>query len=94
LRIQLTTARASEAQLRFTPNANQGSSFDDLLIKDLTAGGVLLWEDFNDGLFPGWTVVDDRAAAGDRPPGRLKAAHLCKVALLPLAVVGSWGSTL
>src|SRR5262249_50872755 len=37
---------------------NPGSSFDDVLVQDLTTGAVLLSDDFNDVAFAGWTIVD------------------------------------
>lgn len=39
---------------------NQGSAFDDVLVEDLATGAVLLWDDFNDGDFRGWTIVDEQ----------------------------------
>ena len=38
---------------------NPGSSFDDVLVQDLATGAVLLSDDFNDGAFTGWTIVDE-----------------------------------
>ena len=40
-------------------SSNQGSSFDDVLVQDLATGAVLLSDDFNDGAFTGWTIVDE-----------------------------------
>jgi len=42
---------------------NQGI-FDDVLVQDLATGAVLLSEDFNNGSFSGWTIVDDVAENG------------------------------
>ncbi|MDY6837608.1 MAG: hypothetical protein SWH78_06515 [Thermodesulfobacteriota bacterium] len=43
---------------------NRGSVFDDVLVKDLSTGTVLLSEDFNDGDYTGWTVVDEGTVRG------------------------------
>jgi 3-keto-disaccharide hydrolase len=37
---------------------NQGTIFDDIGVQDLITGAVLVSEDFNDGNFSGWTVID------------------------------------
>jgi hypothetical protein len=44
---------------------NQGSVFDDVLVEDLKTGKVLLFDDFKDGNFAGWTLFDD-AVGGER----------------------------
>ena len=38
---------------------NPGSSFDDVLVQDLETGAVLLSDNFDDGAFTGWTIVDE-----------------------------------
>jgi hypothetical protein len=38
---------------------NPGSTFDDVLVQDLTTGVTLLSDDFSDGAFTGWTIVDE-----------------------------------
>ena len=38
---------------------NQGSYFDDVLVEELTAKTVLLWDDFTDGNLAGWKVFDE-----------------------------------
>lgn len=38
--------------------ANAGSLFDEVLVEDLATGDVLLWDNFDDGVVTGWTVVD------------------------------------
>ena len=38
---------------------NQGSVFDDVFVEDLASGNVLLWDNFNDGNFTGWTIIDE-----------------------------------
>ena len=37
---------------------NPGTIFDDVTVKDLATGVTLLSDNFNDGNFPGWTIVD------------------------------------
>lgn len=39
-------------------SANQGSVFDDVLVEELPTKAVLLWDDFNNGNFTGWTIFD------------------------------------
>jgi len=43
---------------------NQGSYFDDILVEDLTTGALLLWDDFNNGDFVGWTIMDEGIQGG------------------------------
>jgi hypothetical protein len=38
---------------------NQGSYFDDVLVEDLAAKTVLLWDDFSDGNLAGWKAFDE-----------------------------------
>jgi Domain of Unknown Function (DUF1080) len=45
---------------------NKGSVFDDVLVEELPTKAVLLWDDFNNGNFTGWTVFDE-AGAGSGP---------------------------
>jgi hypothetical protein len=42
---------------------NAGSYFDDVHVQDF-AGNTLLADDFNDGKFVGWSIIDDGTAAG------------------------------
>jgi hypothetical protein len=42
---------------------NQGSYFDNVLVKDLATDNFLLSDDFNDGQFDGWTIVDEGTSA-------------------------------
>jgi hypothetical protein len=44
---------------------NRGSIFDDVLVEDLKTGQTLLFDDFKDGNFAGWTLFDD-AVGGER----------------------------
>jgi hypothetical protein len=39
--------------------ANRGSVFDDVLVEELPTKAVLLWDDFNNGNFAGWTALND-----------------------------------
>jgi Domain of Unknown Function (DUF1080) len=39
--------------------ANKGSVFDDVLVEELPTKAVLLWDDFNNGNFTGWTALND-----------------------------------
>lgn len=43
-------------------SSNRGSSFDSITVTDLSTAKTLLTEDFTDGNFVGWTIVDDPAA--------------------------------
>jgi len=49
---------------------NRGSIFDNVLVEDLSTGAVLLCEDFDDGDYTGWSVVDQGAA---KPPSSWSA---------------------
>ncbi len=54
---------------------NPGSSFDGVAVQDLVTGTSLLSDDFNDGTFTGWTIVDEgtdqRPSAWSVKNGRL-----------------------
>jgi hypothetical protein len=39
--------------------ANKGSVFDDVLVEELPTKAVLLWDDFNNSNFAGWTALND-----------------------------------
>lgn len=43
---------------------NQGSLFDDVVVQDLATGAMLLSENFNDGDFTGWTIIDEGTEEG------------------------------
>jgi hypothetical protein len=43
-------------------SVNQGSVFDDVLVEELPTTAVLLWDDFNNGNFTGWTIFDQPGA--------------------------------
>ncbi len=43
---------------------NDASIFDDVVVEELATGTVLLADDFNDGEFTGWTVVDEGTLEG------------------------------
>jgi hypothetical protein len=44
--------------------ANQGSLFDNVFVENLPTGAFLLQDDFDDGDFTGWTVVDEGTVQG------------------------------
>ncbi|MDY6987175.1 MAG: fibronectin type III domain-containing protein [Thermodesulfobacteriota bacterium] len=44
--------------------ANQGSLFDEIVVEDLSTGVVVLWDDFGDGDYGGWSVVDEGIRQG------------------------------
>lgn len=39
--------------------ANEGSVFDDVVVEELATGSVFLVDDFTDGRFTGWTIIDE-----------------------------------
>jgi hypothetical protein len=43
---------------------NSGSAFDNVLVQDLNAGGVLLADDYADGDLRGWTIIDEGSTDG------------------------------
>ncbi|MDY6838817.1 MAG: fibronectin type III domain-containing protein [Thermodesulfobacteriota bacterium] len=43
---------------------NRGSLFDNVLVEDLSTDVVVLWEDFGDGDYSGWSVVDEGTISG------------------------------
>jgi hypothetical protein len=43
---------------------NTGASFDNIMVEDLKTAGILLWDDFNDGDFYGWTILDETTNEG------------------------------
>ena len=47
----------SEGTIGLYSSSNQ-ASFDNIVAQDLNTGAVLLSQDFNDGSFTGWTIVD------------------------------------
>ena len=49
----------SEGSIAFYSWANKGSHFDDVYVEHLATGAVLLSEDFDDGDFTDWTIVDE-----------------------------------
>ena len=55
----VTDASLSKGTVALYSSYNPGSSFDDVLVQDLATGAVLLSDDFNDGDFTGWTIVDE-----------------------------------
>ena len=55
----VTDASFSEGTIALYSFYNKGSVFDDVLVEGLFTGNVLLWDDFNDSNFTGWTIMDD-----------------------------------
>jgi hypothetical protein len=43
---------------------NWSANFDNILVEDLKTAGILLWDDFNDGDFYGWTILDETTTGG------------------------------
>jgi hypothetical protein len=43
---------------------NSGASFDNIMVEDLKTAGILLRDDFNDGDFYGWTILDETTSEG------------------------------
>ncbi len=43
---------------------NNGSYFDDVVVEELGTGTVLVADDFNDGEFTGWTIIDEGTLQG------------------------------
>lgn len=60
----VTDATFSEGTIALYSHYNVGSSFDNVLVDDLTAGNILLSANFNNGTHPGWTFVDDGTDLG------------------------------
>ncbi len=44
--------------------ADEGSTYDDIVVEELATGTVLLADDFNDGEFTGWTIMDEGTQYG------------------------------
>jgi hypothetical protein len=65
---------------------NTGAMFDNIKIEDST-GNILLWDDFNDSDFAGWTIVDETASNG---PSAWSATD---GALLQSSNIGAGGTT-
>jgi hypothetical protein len=43
---------------------NSGADFDNILVEDLRTANILLSDDFNDGDFNGWTILDQTTSNG------------------------------
>jgi hypothetical protein len=50
---------------------NRGSVFGDVLVEDLKTGQTLLFDDFRDGNFAGWTIFNE-ALSSERPVWTVK----------------------
>src|SRR5262245_54745499 len=55
----VTDASLPKGSVALYSSYNPGSSFDDVMVQDLATGVVLLSDDFTDGAFTGWTIVDE-----------------------------------
>ena len=53
----VTDSTFAEGTVGLYSSTNQ-TSFDNIVVQDLATGVVLLSDDFNDGTFTGWTIVD------------------------------------
>ena len=58
-----TDSTFSQGTVALYSQYNQGGIFDDIGVQDLATGAVLVAEDFNDGNFIGWTIIDDKGAS-------------------------------
>jgi hypothetical protein len=43
---------------------NSGANFDNIMVEDLKTAAILLWDDFNDSDFHGWTIIDETTSNG------------------------------
>ena len=43
---------------------HKSASFDNIMVEDLKTGGILLWDDFDDGDLYGWTILDETTNEG------------------------------
>lgn len=55
----VTDTSFSEGTIGLYSFYNAGSHFDDVLVEELPTRGILLWDDFSDCKFIGWTIVDE-----------------------------------
>jgi hypothetical protein len=60
----VTDTSFSKGTIALYTSANQGSYFDDVVVKELATGIVLLSDNFNDGNSTDWTIVDDGNSGG------------------------------
>ena len=59
--------RFSEGTIALYCWGNAGSYFDDIIVEDLCSGTISIFEDFDDGDFEGWVIIDqgDQDAPSD-----------------------------
>jgi hypothetical protein len=60
----LTDTSLTEGTIALYSHANAGSTFDDVVVEDLFTHNLLLSDNFDDGTFVGWTVVDEGTVDG------------------------------
>ena len=58
----VTDTSFADGTIGLYSSSNQGSSFDNVKVIDLSTEKTLLTEDFSDGNFVGWSIIDDPAA--------------------------------
>jgi Domain of Unknown Function (DUF1080) len=61
----------SEGTIALYSHYNSGSSFDDVVVEDLTTGKIVLSENFKDHDHLGWTIIDE---GSDDGPSKWSAA--------------------
>lgn len=81
----VSDSSVSKGTLALYSYYNAGSHFDDVKVQDLVTGNTLLADDFNDGNYVGWSIVDDGSDLG---PSVWKIAG---GALVQSANIGSTG---
>lgn len=59
----VTDSAMSGGTVALYSHLNSGAIFDNFMVEELT-GRILLWDDFNDGNFNGWTIIDETASNG------------------------------
>lgn len=57
--LSASDASLATGSIAFYSSFNQGSSYDDLLVEDLTAKAVLLASSFDAPSLAGWTIIDE-----------------------------------
>jgi hypothetical protein len=59
----VTDSSLTSGTLALYARWNSGANFDNVLVEDLKNNDLLLWDDFNDGDFKGWTVMDETTSS-------------------------------
>jgi hypothetical protein len=70
-------------------SSNKGSIFDDVVVTDLVSGQILLSDNFNDGDYTGWTMLDE-AGTSNAP----SAWAISNGALVQSSNIGSSDNTI